>query len=274
MGPSAIRYAGLRSTLTNLGYTLIDHGNIHVQGHYTLASTTLASRLRPIQKGCERVYAVGREAIAAGEIPLFLGGDHSIAIGTVGGVTHARQCGVIWVDAHGDFNTPATTPSGNVHGMALATLMGHGSKRLVNVGRKGPKIDAENLVLLGVRELDGQEKALLKSAGCSVFTMQQIDEMGIFLVLQRALTKLRHLPTIHLSLDVDVLDPREAPGVGTPSTGGLTYREAQLIMETIADTGKLQSADVVEVNPILDHKNQTAQLAVELLGSLFGKNIF
>lgn len=273
MAPVAIRYAGLASKLRKLGYKTKDSGNINIPGHYTLRSTSFEERLVPIQKGCKKAYKLGAEAIENGEIPLFLGGDHSASIGTIGGVTHNRECGIIWVDAHGDFNTPKTSTSGNIHGMALAVLLGQGPRELVNVGRKGPKVKPENVVMIGTRDLDSEERKLIAGSGCTVFTMREIDELGMHVILRKTLKKLGNLPSIHLSLDMDAIDPQEAPGVGTPSHGGLTYREAQLIMETLCDSGKLQSADVMEVNPILDIKNQTAQIAVSLVASLFGKSI-
>ncbi len=273
MAPVAIRYAGLAKKLRSLGYLTKDSGNINIPGHYTLSSTSFKERIIPIRKGCKKAYELGAEAIANGEVPIFLGGDHSASIGTIGGVTEKETCGVIWVDAHGDFNTPKTSTSNNIHGMVLSILLGNGPKELVNVGRKGPKISPENVILIGVRELDGEEKKLLAASGCTVFTMREIDELGMHVVLRKSLAKLSGTSKIHLSLDMDAIDPQEAPGVGTPCHGGLTYREAQLIMETLCDSGKLQSVDVMEVNPILDNKNQTAQVAVSLLASLFGKSI-
>lgn len=273
MAPVAIRYAGLAKKLRKLGFNTIDSGNINVPGHYTLSDTSLNERLIPIQKACEKAYKLGKKAIQKGEIPLFLGGDHSAAIGTIGGVSHSGECGLIWVDAHGDFNTPKTSSSGNIHGMALAVLLGNGPEELVNVGRPGSKIPPENVILIGVRDLDGEEKKLLSKSGCTVYTMRDIDELGMHAILRLALVKLSHLDKLHLSLDMDAIDPQEAPGVGTPSHGGLTYREAQLVMETICDSGKLLSVDVMEVNPILDTKNRTAQVAVSLMASLFGKTI-
>lgn len=273
MAPVAIRYAGLARKLRSLGYNTIDKGNINVPGHYTLSDTSYEERLIPIQQACEKAYHLGAEAIKNKEIPLFLGGDHSAAIGSIGGVTHGGQCGLIWVDAHGDFNTPETSASENIHGMALAVLLGKGSQQLVDVGREGAKIAPENVVLIGVRELDPQEKKLLAQSGCTVYTMRDVDELGMHTILRKSLDRLKNLEKIHLSLDMDAIDPQEAPGVGTPSHGGLTYREAQLIMETLCDSGKLQSVDVMEVNPILDIRNKTAQVAVSLLASLFGKSI-
>lgn len=273
MGPSAIRYAGLANSLQNLGHTIHDAGNITIPGHHSLKNTSLQERLIPISQACETAYYMGKEAIRNKEIPIFLGGDHSASIGTVGGVTHDKPVGLIWVDAHGDFNTPESSTSCNVHGMALATLMGKGAEQLINIGRPGPKVSPENVVIIGVRDVDPEEKLLLKESGITVYTMRDIDEASVHGVLVKALKKFQYLPHLHLSLDMDVIDPNEAPGVGTPCRGGLTYREAQLIMETIADTGKLHSLDIMEVNPILDISNRTAQMAVSLAASLFGKSI-
>jgi len=273
MGPSAIRYANLAKSLRSLGYVTFDSGDIAIPGHYALANTSLQERLPLICNGCLGAYELGRQAVAAGEIPIFLGGDHSASIGTVGGVTHDTDVGLIWIDAHGDFNTPQTSDSQNVHGMALSILLGSGPKELVDLGRPGPKVQPENVVLIGVRDLDDQEKVLLKNSGCTVFTMREVDEIGIRAVLSQTLKKLDHLDGIHISLDLDVMDPLDAPGVGTPSQGGLTYREGQLIMEILADTEKLHSIDIMEINPILDIQNRTAQMAANLVSSLFGKKI-
>lgn len=273
MGPSAVRYANLASSLKSLGYTTFDSGDIAIPGHYALTDNSLQARLPLICKGCLSAYELGRKAIVAGEIPIFLGGDHSASIGTVGGVSHQSQIGLIWIDAHGDFNTPETSGSQNVHGMALAVLLGLGPDELVDLGRSGPKVKPENVVLIGVRDLDEQEKILIRNSGCTVFTMREIDEMGIRAVLLRILKQFDHLEGIHVSLDLDVMDPLDAPGVGTPSQGGLTYREGQLIMEILADAGKLNSVDIMEINPILDIQNRTAQMAVNLVASLFGKKI-
>ena len=273
MGPSAIRYAGLTRSLEALGHQVKDSGNITVAGHYSLRNTSITERITPIREACAAAYELGRQAVSQGEIPIFLGGDHSASIGTVGGVTAAGPVGLIWVDAHGDFNTPESSTSGNVHGMALAVLLGQGVAELVNVGRPGAKVRPEHTVIIGVRDLDREEKILMKNAGVTIFTMRDIDELGMHQVLVRSLAQFAGLERIHLSLDMDSMDPLEAPGVGTPSHGGLTYREGQLIMETLADTNKLQSVDIMEINPILDIQNQTAQVAVNLTASLFGKKI-
>jgi arginase len=273
MGPSAVRYANLAGSLKKLGYACVDSGDIPIPGHYALAGTSLQERLPFIARGCSSAYDLGRQAIEAGEIPIFLGGDHSASIGTVGGVTHNTEVGLIWIDAHGDFNTPETSISQNVHGMALATLLGMGAPELVDIGRPGPKVRPENVALIGVRDLDGKEKELIRGSGCTVFTMRDVDEIGIRAVLSRVLKKFGPGGKIHVSLDLDVMDPLDAPGVGTPSQGGLTYREGQLVMEILADTKQLHSADIMEVNPILDIQNRTAQMGVNLLASLFGKKI-
>ena len=273
MGPSAVRYANLSQSLEALGYECFDSGDITIPGHYALSDTTIEKRLPLIEKACATAYELGRSAIAAGEIPIFLGGDHSASIGTVGGVTHNCDVGLIWIDAHGDFNTPESSYSGNVHGMALATLLGKGAPELINVGRPGPKVKPKNTVMIGIRDLAPEEKTLIKEAGCTVFTMRDVDEMGIRAVLTDTLKILGHIDKLHISLDLDVMDPLDAPGVGTPSQGGLTYREGQLIMEILADTKRIHSVDIMEINPILDIQNRTAQIAVNLLSSLFGKKI-
>lgn len=274
MGPSAVRYANISARLRDLGHHTADSGDIVIPGHYALRDTSLSERLPLIEMACRTAYDLGREAIATGEVPVFIGGDHSAAIGTVGGVTHQGRVGVIWIDAHGDCNTPETSPSQNVHGMALAVLLGLGPAELTAVGRPGAKLPAADVVLIGVRDLDEREKEFLKTSGCTVFTMRDLDEFGVRTVLGKTLATLGHLDKIHVSLDLDVMDPLDAPGVGTPSQGGLTYREGQLVMEILADTNKLHSVDIMEINPILDIQNRTAQMAVNLVASLFGKKIF
>ena len=273
MGPSAIRYAGLGSALERLGYTTQDTGNIEVPGHYTLKDCDYSERLPLIREACFKAYQEARKAIHDGTTPIFLGGDHSASIGSIGGVTHDEECGVIWVDAHGDYNTPGTSTSCNVHGMALAILLGKGPPELVDIGRTGPKIKPKQVALIGVRDLDQKERENLRSSGCGVYTMRDIDELGMHGVLKKAMNHLYGCSDIHLSLDMDCIDPNEAPGVGTPVPGGITYREAQLLMETVCDTGKLRSLDLMETNPILDISNRTAQVAVSLTASLFGKSI-
>ncbi|MCB2215596.1 MAG: arginase [Desulfobulbaceae bacterium] len=273
IGPVAIRYAGLAGALRNLGYRTEDLGNIDVPGHYTLVGTSYAERLPLIRAACETTYGLARDAIRDGTVPIFLGGDHSAAIGSIGGVTHDAACGIVWIDAHGDFNTPETSQSCNIHGMALAILLGRGPRELVDVGRLGAKLKADQVVLIGVRDLDRREREHIRESGCTIFTMRDIDEIGMHGVLQKTMKILSRFERIHISLDMDGLDANEAPGVGTPVPGGLTYREAQLLMETICDTGRLNSLDIMETNPILDISNRTAQTAVSLASSLFGKRI-
>jgi len=273
MGPVAIRYAGLSGALTKLGYHTQDVGNIEVPGHYTLTHRGFSDRLPLIRAACEETYELAQRAIRDGTIPIFLGGDHSASIGSIGGVTHDNDCGLIWIDAHGDFNTPETSETGNIHGMALAILYGKGPQELVDVGRPGAKLKPEQVVLIGPRQLDQSEKENLRASGCTIFTMRDIDERGMSSVIAQALEKLSDCQHIHVSLDMDSIDPNEAPGVGTPVAGGLSYREAQLLMETISDTRRLLSLDIMETNPILDVSNRTAQVAVALAASLFGKSI-
>lgn len=273
LGPGALRYAGLSSRLAELGYVVEDMGNVAVPVRDVLDGEREAHYLPSISKVCEAVYQAGRAAIDDGVIPVFMGGDHSVAIGSIGGITHDGPAGVVWIDAHGDFNTPGTSPSGNIHGMVVAALLGDGYQELVQVGRNGAKLKPSDLVMIGLRELDPQEKVRLRGSGISVYTMRDIDELGMGRVAREALGKLSHLPRIHVSLDLDGLDPMEVPGVGTTSPGGLTYREAQLLMEIIADSRQLCSLDLVEINPILDHSNRTAKIAVELAASVFGATI-
>ena len=273
MGPSALRYAGLAGRLRRLGCTIRDCGNIEIPVRDTLPEEGGMAYLPAVVGACETIYEVGAKRIAAGDVPLFLGGDHSIALATYGAASAHDRTGLIWIDAHGDFNTPDTSPTGNLHGMPLAALLGHGSPELVNVGRPGPKVDPADVVLIGVRDLDVEEKVAVKRSGITVYTMREIDRRGIGPVTEELVERLRHLPRVHVSLDMDSLDPREAPGVGTPESGGLNYREAHLLMEVIAESLEVGSLDVVEINPILDERNRTAQLAIELILSGLGKTI-
>ena len=273
MGPSALRHAGLNRRLQRLGCSIEDQGNIETRVRDTLPLEGGLAYLPAVVNVCEAIYKRGQDAIAAGSLPIFIGGDHSIAVGTIGGITHNEPAGVLWIDAHGDFNTPQSSPSGNLHGMPLAALMGLGAPELVNLGRPGPKLDAAQVVLIGLRDLDLQEKEMLKKSGTTVYTMREIDERGMAVVANEALDKLSHLSGVHVSLDMDSLDPSEAPGVGTPVPGGLTYREAHLLMEIIADCACVASIDVVEINPILDNRNHTAKIGVELIASLLGQSI-
>lgn len=273
LGPGAVRYAHVAQRLRSLGYTVEDQGNLPVPVRESFPGEGGEFFLPAILEACQSVYDLGRRAIEEGCIPVFLGGDHSISIGTVGGVTHDGPVGLVWIDAHGDFNTGETSPTGNIHGMPLAALCGLGIPQLVNLGRPGRKIAPENLVLIGIRDLDVAERALLRDSGAAIFTMRDIDERGIAAISREALERLRNCTRLHVSLDMDSLDPTEAHGVGTPVPGGLTYREAHALMEILADRGIVGSVDIVEINPILDHRNETAEAAVELLASLLGKSI-
>ena len=272
MGPAAMRYAGLASRLAELGYLIRDTGNIEVPIRETLAEEQ-PHYLPSIRRICQATYDIVRETVEQGEIPLLLGGDHTLAIGSIGGSNHMTPAGLIWIDAHGDFNTPRTTLTGNIHGMTLAVLLGDGYPELVDVGRPGPKVRPEDVVMIGIRDLDPEERVRLRESGITVYTMRDIDEKGVGTVTREALERLEHRDRLHVSLDMDSLDPQAAPGVGTTSPGGLTCREAQLLMEIIADSERCYGLDIVEINPILDRHNQTARLAVDLAASLFGKRI-
>ena len=270
MGPSALRYARLLEQLEDLGYTVEDLGDVPV-------SLARASRRRgrglAYLEEIRAAALVLKERLAAlpeGVFPIVLGGDHSLSMGSVAGAARGRRVGVVWVDAHADFNTPETSPSGNVHGMPLAVLSGLGHPRLTEVFRA---VDPKDVVLVGVRSLDPGEKRLLKEAGVRVYTMHEVDRLGVARIAEEVLKNLQGLP-LHVSLDADVLDPTLAPGVGTPVPGGLTYREAHLLMEILAESGRVQSLDLVEVNPILDERNRTAEMLVGLALSLLGKRIF
>jgi arginase len=273
MGPSALRHAGLHQRLRALGYVTEDAGNVTIPERAMLAMNPNRSFMSAVVDGCTAAYVAGREAIADHRFPLFLGGDHSIAAGTVGGVGADGEIGLLWIDAHADANTPETSPSGNIHGMPLAALLGLGAPALVDIGRPGPKVTFDRIALIGLRDLDPGEQALLRDDAVAAFTMTHVDEHGIGEVTRRALSHLGGIERLHVSFDLDVVDPREAPGVGTPVPGGLTYREAHLLMEVLSRDGRVRSADLVEVNPILDERNRTAEMGVELIASLLGKSI-
>jgi arginase len=273
MGPSAVRYAHLHERLRGLGYPTEDLGNLAIPERATLPPEGGLKFLPAVVQACERIYETARSARAEQRIPVFLGGDHSISIGTVGGASHDEPVGVLWIDAHGDFNTPQTSPSGNIHGMPLAALRGMGAPELVNLGRPGAKVNPTDVMLFGVRDLDALEKEMLRDSGMGIYTMREIDDRGLAVCAREALTRLSHCDRVHVSLDLDCVDPRFAPGVGTPVPGGFTYREAHLLMEIIAEEAVVSSVDVVEVNPILDVRNATAEVAVELVASLLGKSI-
>jgi len=273
MGPAALRYAGLAEKLEALGHKVIDAGNIPVAVRETVLAEAAQHYLPSIASTCSSVYEAARKAVAAGETPLFLGGDHTLAIGSIGGISHSSRCGLLWIDAHADFNTPETTISQNIHGMTLAVLLGEGYPELVGAGRPGAKLRPQDVVMIAIRELDPGERERLRTSGITVYTMRDIDERGIGPVVREALERLEQHDRIHVTLDMDCLDPQAAPGVGTSSPGGLSYREAQLMMEIIADCGCCCGMDIVEINPVLDRNNRTARLAADLAASLFGKRI-
>jgi len=279
MGPSAIRYAGLRQGLERLGYVVNDRGNIAVPLLETCEEGNPKLKyLDPIVRVAARVADCVAQSLRSNRLPLVLGGDHSVALGSVIGAARERKLGMVWLDAHGDFNTEDTTPSGNIHGMPLAAICGYGADALVTLGGAVPggyKVAPENVVIIGVRDLDATEKVLLRESRVSVYSMEAVDRLGMNEVMSRALEIAgRGVDGLYLSFDLDGIDPNYAPGVGTPVSGGLTYREAHVALERIAETGRLVGMDVVEVNPILDRVNITAELAVELTLSAFGKRIW
>ncbi|HZT96865.1 MAG TPA: arginase [Chloroflexota bacterium] len=274
MGPSAIRYAGLRSGLEDSGHEVTDLGNLPLMlGDEVDPGSPRAKYLDEIVRMSRSIAEAVAPVMERGSLPLILGGDHSASLGSVSGAATGRQIGLIWIDAHGDFNTPETTPSGNVHGMILAALTGLGDERMVDLLGHGRAIAPEHTALVGVRELDPGERELLRSSGVNVFTMSDIDRLGMATVMSQAIEATNRPDGMHLSLDLDVVDPLEAPGVGTPVPGGLSYREAHLAMELAAASTRLVSMDVVEVNPILDSRNQTARMAVDFVLSALGKRI-
>lgn len=277
MGPSAIRYAHLQQKLEALGYTVEDKGNIEVPIAETCAITD------PKLKYIDCIVPMARRAagavatcMQAGHFPLVLGGDHSLALGSIRGAAKGRQLGLLWIDAHADFNTDVTTPSGNIHGMPLSALSGLGNQRLRQLWDEAtPVVDPERVAVIGARDLDAGEKENLKRAGVLVMGMEQIDRMGMASAMQQAIEKVsRGAEGLYISFDMDAIDPQQAPGVGTPVPAGLTTREGHVACELIGETGRLVGMDIVEVNPILDTQNQTAALAVEFVLSALGKRIW
>jgi arginase len=285
MGPSAVRVAGLEARLEALGHQVTDGGNIRVEIAETQSAGSVNARfLQQIADTCTRTAEAVVKSLEDGMSPLILGGDHSLAAGSISGVAeyyrrNGEKIGVIWMDAHSDINTPETSPSGNVHGMPLAALLGLGAgsglEPLSQIFGYSPKIAPENTVLIGVRDIDNAERENIRRAGVAqVYTMRDIDERGMRTVMEEALRAAsRGTAGYHVSLDMDWIDPEDAPGVGTPVRGGATYREAHLAMEILADHGRLLSFEIVEVNPVIDEHNRTADLAVELACSAFGKKI-
>ena len=272
MGPSAIRYAGLEERLTVLGVDCIDRGNVETAVAEATAENDSRARFLPaIRATCEGIAGLVGAALDEGRIPIVLGGDHSIALGTLGGLASQRGPGaVLWFDAHGDLNTPETTPSGNVHGMPLAAALGRGGPRFESPSWTLPALQPERVSVIGARALDSGERALIRELELAVHTMSELDRRGIETIVSEALERAAGAPFVHVSLDMDGLDPDVAPGVGTPVRGGLTYREAHLAMELVAESGLLCCLEIVEVNPILDRANATAALAVELAASACG----
>jgi arginase len=275
MGPSAIRYAGLHERLDGLGYDVLDWSDVETAVLEATQVTDEAARYLPeIKAACGRVARLVAHALDQGALPLVLGGDHSVAMGTLGGLAKARGVGgVLWIDAHGDLNTPETSPSGNVHGMPLAAAIGLADERFQSADWTLPAVDAHRVALVGLRAIDSRERERIRNLGITAYTMSDIDRIGIERAIRESLTHIAGPGFVHVSLDMDALDPDVAPGVGTPVQGGLTYREAHLALELVAESGLAGSFEVVEVNPILDRANATAALAVELVASALGKTI-
>ncbi|SMC52629.1 arginase [Sporomusa malonica] len=276
MGPSAIRYAKVREKLQELGYEVDDRGDIlPTRPDSCYVDGTKLKYLDEIERVNTELCHMVAEEIGKGCFPLILGGDHSIAIGTMSGVLqHKKKLGVLWFDAHGDINTAETSPTGNIHGMPVAVSFGIGHERLTGVGGRGVKLDPANFVMIGIRDLDPGEKVLLKELGVTVYTMHEIDIMGMAKVMEEAIALVSDgTDGVHVSFDMDVMDPLHAPGVGTPVFGGLTYRESHLAMELISTANIVTSAEFVEVNTVLDKRNQTARVAVALIGSLLGERV-
>lgn len=280
MGPSALRIAGMVEKIQALGHEIVDRGNVDVASMETAKTgPKKAKYLNEIVDCCKRLSEKVAGTIAQGRFPLVLGGDHSIAVGTITGIAseyrkRGEKIGLIWFDAHGDMNTPDSSPSGNVHGMPLAMLLGYGPPELAQFGGFAPKIDPQNAVLIGIRDLDLSERDIVKKSGIHVFTMKEVDRLGMAAVTDRAIEIAGHATAgFHLSFDLDGLDPLIAPGVGTPVPGGINYREAHLMMELLADSGKLVGMEMVELNAVLDNRNTTAELTVHLAQSAFGRRI-
>jgi arginase len=281
MGPSAFRIAGLSEQLTTLGCTIVDKGDLPAPIPETQELRDEHKKyIREIAKVCQKVYQTALSSLDEGAMPIVLGGDHSLAAGSVAAAaewakrTKERPIGLLWVDAHGDMNTPATSLSGNVHGMPLAALLGPEPAELSRIGTFSPKVLPANTVLVGIRNLDEREKVAVRNSGVHVFTMKDIDRQGIASIVEQAVNLAGNgTAGVHVSFDMDVCDPLIAPGVGTPVKGGLNYREAHMVMEIVADSGLLTSLDLVEVNPTLDVRNTTAQLGTELALSALGMKI-
>ena len=277
MGPDALRIAGIARALQGLGLQVQDGGNLSGPGNPQSAPSGGFRHLAEVTAWNQAVFASVLAALDAGRLPLLMGGDHSLAIGSISAAarhcrTQAKRLKVLWFDAHADANTPASSPSGNLHGMPVACLLGHGPAQLTQLAGAAPALQAQQITLVGVRSVDATEKRFVNALGIEVYDMRSIDELGMRAVMQAALADVDENTHLHLSLDMDGLDPSIAPGVGTPVRGGPSYRETQLCMEMLADCKALGSVDIMELNPALDLRNQTAELAVDLLESLFGKS--
>jgi arginase len=280
MGPAAIRVAEVKAKIESLGYPVTDSGDIDVMGRDQVPEIQSSQNFLPaIAALNEKLFLKALKAHQRNHLPVVLGGDHSIAIGSISASSkyfadQNQKAGLLWIDAHADVNTPASSPSGNIHGMPLAVIMGQGHESLTQIGGSHPKIDPKNIALVGIRDIDDSEKKELKKAGIRYFTMREIDERGKHEVMQEAMTIVSHETAgIHLSCDIDGVDPMYAPGVSTPVVGGLSFREIHLALEMLADSGKLCAIDMVELNPFYDRQNQTAKLAVGLIQSALGKSI-
>ncbi len=275
MGPSAIRYAGLEPRLAELGHECVDLGNVETAVPEATAVEDEHARFLPqIRDTCRRLAALVERTARDGAIPLVLGGDHTVALGSLAGLARAHGPGsMLWIDAHGDLNSPETSPTGNVHGMVLAAALGLAGPQFLDGGWGLPAVDPARVALLGVRSLDDGERELLQSLDAQVFTMSDVDRLGVERSVHAALAHIAGGRFVHVSLDLDVVDPDVAPGVGTPVRGGLNYREAHLLLELVAESGLVSSLDIVEVNPILDRENETGKLAVELAASALGARI-
>lgn len=278
MGPDAVRIAHLKKRIEDLDLTVCDSGDLMIPVRESLGEADVANRyLEPIASVCELLARKVRGSMEKGHFPLILGGDHSIAMGTITGLAQVCQAqnkrlGVVWIDAHADMNTPDSSPSGNIHGMPLSALLGTGHDRLVQLGGFSPKLQPDQVALIGIRNIDGKERAAVRESGVHYYTMRQVDELGLFRVMREVLDKM-HADVLHLSCDMDGVDPLYAPGVSTPVSGGLSYREMHLALEMLADTGKLACMEFVELNPAHDTGHKTANLVVELALSALGKAI-
>ena len=280
MGPAALRIAGLKKKIEDQGYSVRDIGDIMVPIRDALPKQIQDNKfLEPLVDICNDLSEATYDSLKSGNQPLVVGGDHSIAIGTISGISKfykekGEDIGVVWVDAHADINTPTSSPSGNIHGMPLATLMGDGHKSLCNVGGSGIKVKPENVALIGIRTIDEDEKRVLKASGVNYYSMRDVDERGMAKVMTDAIEKIsQNTASIHVSFDIDGIDPRHAPGVSTPVSGGLTFREAHLLLEMVYETNKLGSLEFVELNPYTDVGAQSAHLTVDLILSALGKSI-